>query len=155
MLIRGLPITGSPLTVDRAPNRQNQNDKRAYLILNQGFLLCHPEQTRRIFAVSIEKRFFVTSFLRMTKGESVTHRYWNPVSRHVILSVSEGSSQYRKRKDSSSLRSSEWQRERVNMKSMPKQGSFLCHPERQRRIFAPSKVNRFFVTAFLRMTKGG
>ena len=40
------------------------------------------------------------------------------------------------------------------MESMPKQGSFLCHPERQRRIFAPSKVNRFFVTAFLRMTKG-
>ena len=73
----------------------------------------------------------------------------------VILSVSEGSSHFRKRKDSSSLRSSEWQRERVNMKSMPKQGSFLCHPERQRRIFAPSKVNRFFVTAFLRMTKGG
>ena len=40
------------------------------------------------------------------------------------------------------------------MKSMPKQGSFLCHPERQRRIFAPSKVKRFFVTAFLRMAKG-
>ena len=40
------------------------------------------------------------------------------------------------------------------MKSMPKQGSFLCHPERQRRIFVPSKVNRFFVTAFLRMAKG-
>ena len=36
---------------------------------NQGFFLCHPERMRRIFAVSVEKRFFVTSFLRMTYKE--------------------------------------------------------------------------------------
>ena len=35
---------------------------------------------------------------------------------------------------------------------MPKHGSFLCHPERKRRIFAPLIEKGFFVTAFLRMT---
>ena len=35
---------------------------------------------------------------------------------------------------------------------MPKHGFFLCHPERKRRIFAPSIEKRFFVTSFLRMT---
>ena len=56
-------------TIKKARNRQNQNDKRGYLIPNQGFFPCHPERTRRIFAVSKEKRFFVTSFLRMTYKE--------------------------------------------------------------------------------------
>ena len=56
-------------TVPKARNRQNQNNKRVYPMTNQGFFLCHPERTRRIFAVSIEKRFFVTSFLRMTYKE--------------------------------------------------------------------------------------
>ena len=36
--------------------------------------------------------------------------------------------------------------------SMPKHGFFLCHPERKRRIFAPSIEKGFFVTMFLRMT---
>ena len=40
------------------------------LTRKSGFLPCHPEHQRRIFAVSIEKRFFVTLFLRMTKGEA-------------------------------------------------------------------------------------
>ena len=41
-------------------------------MLKSGFLPCHPERKRRILAVSKEKRFFVTAFLRMTKGESIT-----------------------------------------------------------------------------------
>ena len=53
-------------TVKKAHNRQNQNDKRGYPMPNQGFFLCHPERKRRIFAASIEKGSFVTSFLRMT-----------------------------------------------------------------------------------------
>ena len=40
------------------------------LTRKSGFLPCHPERQRRIFAVSIEKRFLVTLFLRMTKGEA-------------------------------------------------------------------------------------
>ena len=40
------------------------------LTRKSGFLPCHPEHQRRIFAVSIEKRFLVTLFLRMTKGEA-------------------------------------------------------------------------------------
>ena len=37
---------------------------------------------------------------------------------------------------------------------MRKQGSFACHPERQRRILAVSKEERFFVASLLRMTWG-
>ena len=38
---------------------------------------------------------------------------------------------------------------------MPNQGFFLCHPERNRRIYAASIEKGFFVTAFLRMTYTG
>ena len=55
--------------VKKARNRQNQNNKRGYPKPKQGFFPCHPERTRRIFAVSKEKRFFVTAFLRMTYKE--------------------------------------------------------------------------------------
>ena len=40
------------------------------LTRKSGFLPCHPERQRRIFSVSTAKGFFVTLFLRMTKGEA-------------------------------------------------------------------------------------
>ena len=76
--------------------------------------VCHPERQRRIFASSEENRFFVTSFLRMTYTEGAPERIQGFCQVFV----------------------SEWQ-ESVYA-SMPKQGFFLCHPERKRRIFAPS-----------------
>ena len=76
------------------------------------------------------------------------------VSFYVILSESEGSSHLRWKKI---LRHFVPQndKKREAFASMLKQGYFPCHPERMRRIFAPSMEKRFFVTLFLRMTYTG
>ena len=114
---------------------------------------------RRILALSIAKRFFVTSFLRMTYTEGAPERIQDfcqgffpchPERMRRIFALSIAKRFF----VTSFLRMTytEGAPERIQDFC---QGFFPCHPERMRRIFALSIAKRFFVTSFLRMTYTG
>ena len=81
------------------------------------------------------------------------HRCRNLISFCVILSVSEGSSHLRQRLGREKILRHFVPQKDINCRFFRIAYTLsVCHPERQRRIFASSEENRFFVTSFLRMT---
>ena len=132
-----------------------QHNKKTMFHVKHGFLLCHPERKRRIFAPSTEKKILRHFVPQNDKGRG-----------HYALMLKQGffsCHPERKRRifapstEKKILRHFVPQNDkgRGHYALMLKQGFFSCHPERKRRIFAVSKEKRFFVTSFLRMTYMG